>query len=39
MIEERYGSALIVEGDRLVGLFTTTDALRAVMRLDDEGGR
>jgi acetoin utilization protein AcuB len=39
MMEERYGSALIVEGDRLVGLFTTTDALRAAIHLNDEDGR
>ena len=30
MSEQRYGTAVVVEGGRVVGLFTTTDALRAL---------
>jgi acetoin utilization protein AcuB len=30
MAEKKYGSAVVVEGDRVVGVFTTTDALRAL---------
>lgn len=41
MAEKKYGSAVIVENDRVIGLFTTVDALRALtMMLDeDERGR
>lgn len=30
MAEERYGSALIMEKDKLIGIFTTVDACRAL---------
>jgi acetoin utilization protein AcuB len=31
MVEHKYGSAVIVEGPRVIGVFTTTDALRALI--------
>ncbi|MFT3776315.1 MAG: CBS domain-containing protein [Minicystis sp.] len=30
MAENKYGSAVVCDGDRVVGVFTTTDALRAL---------
>jgi acetoin utilization protein AcuB len=30
MAENRYGSAVVLEGDKVIGLFTATDALRAL---------
>jgi acetoin utilization protein AcuB len=33
MEKHRFGSAIVVRGDELVGIFTTTDALRAVRAL------
>jgi acetoin utilization protein AcuB len=30
MAEHRYGSAVVMEGSHVVGVFTTTDALRAL---------
>jgi acetoin utilization protein AcuB len=34
MAEQRIGTAIVIEGeDRVVGVFTTTDALRALARL------
>lgn len=33
MEKHRYGCAIVTEGDELVGVFTTTDALRAVRTL------
>ena len=30
MAEKKYGSAVVVEGGEVVGVFTTTDALRAL---------
>jgi acetoin utilization protein AcuB len=33
MAERKYGSAIVTEGERVVGVFTTTDALRAVVSL------
>lgn len=33
METHRYGCAIVVEGDELLGMFTTTDALRAVREL------
>ncbi len=33
MAERRIGSAVIVEGGRPIGIFTTTDALQALARL------
>jgi acetoin utilization protein AcuB len=30
MAEKKCGSAVVVEGDQVVGVFTTTDALRAL---------
>jgi acetoin utilization protein AcuB len=41
MAEHRYGSAVVVEGGVVVGMFTTTDALRAlgmVLRRGRSGG-
>ena len=43
MMERKIGSAAVVEGDQVIGLFTTTDALRVLCdALDHEeraGGR
>ncbi|MRG97237.1 CBS domain-containing protein [Polyangium spumosum] len=36
MAEKKYGSAVVVEGDTVVGLFTTVDALRALTAMLDE---
>src|SRR5580704_8129310 len=33
MAEKKCGSAIVVEGERVVGVFTTTDALRALATL------
>jgi acetoin utilization protein AcuB len=33
MVRRKLGSAVVVDGDRVVGVFTTTDALRALMSL------
>lgn len=33
MQSQKYGSAVVVEGGRVVGLFTTTDALRALAQM------
>ena len=33
MAVHRHGSALVVEASRVVGIFTSTDALRALVRL------
>ena len=35
MAERKCGSAIVVEGERVVGVFTTTDALRALATLLD----
>jgi CBS domain-containing protein len=31
MAERKHGSAVVVEGGKVVGIFTTTDALRALV--------
>jgi len=31
MAEHRYGSAIVMEGNHVIGVFTTTDALRALV--------
>jgi len=37
MIEKNYGSAIISEGERILGIFTVTDALRALLdRLEEK---
>ncbi len=33
MIEKKVGSAIVREGERVVGVFTTIDALQALHRL------
>ena len=33
MLERRIGSALVIDGDMLVGIFTSTDALRLIAEL------
>jgi acetoin utilization protein AcuB len=33
MADHKYGSAVVVDGDRVVGVFTTVDALRALATL------
>jgi acetoin utilization protein AcuB len=33
MAEKRYGSAIIVQNNRVVGVFTTVDACRALSEL------
>lgn len=38
MAEHRYGCTLVVRGDKLLGIFTTVDACRAVARILGEGG-
>lgn len=35
MARHRYGSAIVVDGNRVVGLFTTVDALRALQAVLD----
>ena len=35
MAEKRFGSAVVVEGEAVVGMFTTTDALRALATVLD----
>ena len=35
MAEKKYGSAVVVEGGQVVGVFTTTDALRALAGILD----
>jgi acetoin utilization protein AcuB len=37
MIEHKYGCAVVVEGNRVVGIFTTIDALRALVQAEGEG--
>ena len=37
MARHRYGSAIVVDGNRVVGLFTTVDALRALQAVLDAG--
>jgi acetoin utilization protein AcuB len=39
MASHRHGSALVVEGEAVVGIFTTTDALRALVTLIRQGGK
>jgi len=36
MIERRFGSAIVLENERVVGVFTTVDALAALHRLLEE---
>jgi acetoin utilization protein AcuB len=33
MAEQRYGSAVVMDRDKIVGVFTTTDALQALVEL------
>ena len=33
MAEQRYGSAVVMDHDKIVGVFTTTDALQALVEL------
>jgi acetoin utilization protein AcuB len=33
MWRERHGSAIVIEGDEVLGIFTTTDALRALAEI------
>jgi CBS domain-containing protein len=35
MAEKKYGSAVVVDGDAVVGMFTTSDALRALATVLD----
>jgi acetoin utilization protein AcuB len=35
MADRRYGCAVVIEGGKVVGVFTTTDALRALSELLD----
>jgi acetoin utilization protein AcuB len=37
MAEHKYGSAVVVEGSRVVGVFTTTDALHALIDIEERG--
>jgi acetoin utilization protein AcuB len=39
MAEHKYGSAVIVDGPRVVGVFTTTDALRALIDIETRANR
>jgi CBS domain-containing protein len=36
MADRHVGSALVTRGDKLVGIFTTTDACRALVRVLQE---
>ena len=41
MSDHKYGSAVVMEGDRVVGVFTTVDALRAlslILERDEASG-
>ncbi len=38
MLERKVGSAIVSEGERVVGVFTTTDALQALHRLLERPG-
>lgn len=38
MAEKRIGSAVVVEDEKLVGIFTTTDALNALSVLSEKNG-
>ena len=38
MIERKFGSAIVVDGERVVGVFTTVDALTALHRLLEPQG-
>lgn len=35
MLESKVGSAVVVDGTRVSGVFTTTDALKALLHLLD----
>jgi acetoin utilization protein AcuB len=35
MAEHKYGSAVIIQGPRVIGVFTTTDALQALIALEE----
>jgi CBS domain-containing protein len=37
MAEHKFGSALVVDGDEVTGVFTTTDALRALAAVLGDG--
>lgn len=37
MIEHKYGSAIVVDRGNVVGIFTTIDALRALIDIDHRG--
>lgn len=39
MAEKKYGSAVIVEDEKVIGLFTTVDALRALTMMLEEDER
>ena len=38
MIERKFGSAIVVDGERVVGVFTTVDAMTALHRLLEPQG-
>lgn len=38
MAEHKYGSAVVMEGEKVVGVFTTTDALSALAAMISAGG-
>jgi acetoin utilization protein AcuB len=35
MVEHKYGSAVVMKGEKVVGVFTTMDALRTLMSIVD----
>ena len=37
MAENKYGSAVVCDGDKVIGMFTTTDALRALAAVLSSG--
>ena len=39
MAERKYGSAVVMDGDRVVGVFTTVDALRVLVGLLESPSR
>jgi acetoin utilization protein AcuB len=39
MAEHKYGSAVVMDRDRVVGVFTTVDALKALIELLESAGK
>jgi len=39
MAEEKFGCAVVVNGEKICGIFTTTDALELLSKLEEKGQR